>query len=90
MRIKLDHDFVLLLTLSAHALIGSSLLKKLLEAIPEAIAHWHAFCELDKNLQSDRPGEVASWGRMLTEWENDHSKPCSYETEEQCMSLYYM
>ncbi|KII83256.1 hypothetical protein PLICRDRAFT_119572 [Plicaturopsis crispa FD-325 SS-3] len=58
--------------------LGDRLLRRLLEAIPEAISRLEEFEAFDKMLREHRPREVEDWVRMVEEWEEDHDLPCPY------------
>ncbi|KZP18029.1 hypothetical protein FIBSPDRAFT_956594 [Athelia psychrophila] len=58
--------------------IGNLLLKRLIQAIPEAVLHWRAYVDFEEGLRADRPLEIANWETMLKVWEADHKMPCPY------------
>lgn len=59
-------------------IVGNLLLKRLIQAIPEAVLHWRAYVDFEEGLRADRPLEIANWETMLKVWEADHKKPCPY------------
>ncbi|TFY80627.1 hypothetical protein EWM64_g3387 [Hericium alpestre] len=48
--------------------MGSSLLRKVLEAIPNAIYFHHSYKEMDDGLRSKRPEQVEEWDAMFAAW----------------------
>lgn len=64
-------------------LIGNTLLKKLVDALPEAMNHQRAFTEFDKHLRADRAEEVAQWEKEYEEWDKEpKNSPCIFDTTE--------
>ena len=62
---------------------GNSLLKKMLEAIPEAISHRRAFEEFHENLRSDHPEEVRKWEAEYDTWmKQPTGSPCIFDTSD--------
>jgi hypothetical protein len=58
--------------------VGNTLLRRMLECIPEATVHRMTFMEFDDGLRRERPDQLREWEEMLEEWNKDHSKPCPY------------
>ncbi|GBE81977.1 hypothetical protein SCP_0403530 [Sparassis crispa] len=58
--------------------LGNTLLRRLVEAIPQSVAHSGAFEEFQASLHSECSEQVRQWEDMLTAWKLDHSKPCPY------------
>jgi len=64
---------------------GNSLLKKMVEAMPEAISHRRAFDEFDCHLREDRLEEVKQWEIEYKAWvEKPTGSPCIFDTSEPC------
>jgi hypothetical protein len=64
---------------------GNSLLKKMVEAMPEAISHRRAFDEFDRCLREDRLDEVKKWEIEYEAWaEKPTGSPCIFDTKEPC------
>jgi hypothetical protein len=64
---------------------GNSLLKKMVEAMPEAISHRCAFDEFDRHLREDRLEEVKEWEIEYEAWvEKPTGSPCIFDTSEPC------
>ena len=67
------------------SITGNSLLKKMVEAMPEAISHRRAFDEFDHHLREDRPEEVREWEIEYEAWvEKPTGSPCIFDTSEPC------
>ncbi|GBE79491.1 hypothetical protein SCP_0206910 [Sparassis crispa] len=58
--------------------VGNALLRRMLEAIPEAVVHYEDFAKFTSGLRVQRPADVVAWGVMVEEWEADISKPNPY------------
>ncbi|KAG6806094.1 hypothetical protein H0H92_012730 [Tricholoma furcatifolium] len=67
--------------------LGDTLLKRLVEAIPEAIVHRQAFVLFTESLQNEHSGDLHAWEKMLREWEADQSKPDPYLVKEDSVSV---
>ncbi|ESK83397.1 hypothetical protein Moror_15625 [Moniliophthora roreri MCA 2997] len=63
--------------------LASSLLKKLIKAIPEAIINTCAFSILDEGLRARYGSKVDEWEYQVSKWEQDHKKLCPYDRPEQ-------
>lgn len=64
-------------------LLEHSLLKKMLEAIPEAITHHRAFIEFDEHLRSDRLDQVRQWEIEYEAWvQKPTGSPCIFDTSD--------
>lgn len=62
---------------------GNSLLKKMIEAMPEVISHRRAFDEFNHRLREDRPDEVEQWEIQYKAWvEKPTGSPCIFDTSE--------
>jgi hypothetical protein len=73
---------------NTHMVTGNSLLKKMVEAMPEAISHRRAFDEFDCHLREDRLDEVKEWEIQYEAWaEKPTGSPCIFDTSEPCMSF---
>jgi hypothetical protein len=69
----------------AQLITGNSLLKKMVEAMPEAISHRCAFDEFDNHLREDRLEEVKDWEIQYEAWvEKPTGSPCIFDTSEPC------
>jgi hypothetical protein len=67
------------------SITGNSLLKKMVEAMPEAINHRRAFDKFDHHLREDRPEEVREWEIEYEAWvEKLTGSPCIFDTSEPC------
>jgi hypothetical protein len=64
---------------------ASTLLRKLLLAIPEAIIHYRAFTAFTESLQVEHGEQLLNWEAQVQGWEADHSLPCPYEIPEESM-----
>ena len=78
--VKVSKVFYYLLTFGT----GTSLLRRLVLAIPDAITHNDAFITLHESLRQKHGPEVAKWEEMMKDWERDSSKPDPYEIPEEC------
>lgn len=58
--------------------VGDYLLRKMLEAIPQAKCHKEDFELFDGGLREKRDDDVVSWQKMLYEWEKDYNAPNPY------------
>ncbi|KAG6825395.1 hypothetical protein H0H92_003827 [Tricholoma furcatifolium] len=67
--------------------LGDTLLKRLVEAIPEAIVHRQAFTLFTESLQHEHSDDLHAWEKMLREWEADQSKPDPYLVKEDSVSV---
>ncbi|KII90795.1 hypothetical protein PLICRDRAFT_67573, partial [Plicaturopsis crispa FD-325 SS-3] len=56
--------------------LGDRLLRRLLEAIPEAMERRSEYDAFDRMLREHRQEEVEEWEGMLRDWEADHDQPC--------------
>jgi hypothetical protein len=65
---------------------ASTLLRKLLLAIPEAIIHHRAFTAFTESLQAENAKELIKWEEQVRSWEADHTLPCPYEIPEESKS----
>ena len=66
---------------------ATSLLRKLLLAIPEAIVHYRAFTAFTESLQAENAEELVKWDAQVQSWEADRTLPCPYEIPEESKSL---
>ncbi|KAF7980030.1 hypothetical protein HWV62_40156 [Athelia sp. TMB] len=68
--------------------IGSSLLKKMVKAMSEAIAHRRAFEELDACLKEDKADQVAKWEEEYAAWDKmPTGSPCIFDTSDSVNSM---
>jgi hypothetical protein len=68
---------------------GNSLLKKMVEASPEAISHWCAFDECDCHLHEDRLEKVKGWEIEYKTWVKEPTgSPCIFNMTEPCKSSF--
>lgn len=65
---------------------ATSLLRKLLLAIPEAIIHHRAFTAFTESLQAENAEELVKWEAQVKSWEADQTLPCPYEIPEESKS----
>jgi hypothetical protein len=65
---------------------ASTLLRKLLLAIPEAIIHHRAFTAFTESLQIEHGEQLLNWEAQVLNWEADRSLPCPYDIPEESMS----
>ena len=65
---------------------ASTLLRKLLLAIPEAIIHHRAFTAFTESLQAEHGEQLLNWEEQIQGWEADHTLPCPYKIPEESMS----
>ncbi|KAI3613006.1 hypothetical protein WG66_005266 [Moniliophthora roreri] len=65
----------------------SSLLKKLVKAIPDAIIQSRAFSAFDEGLRSRYDTKVDEWERQVSEWELDNKKLCPYDRPERVITI---
>lgn len=64
-------------------LIANSLLKKMVNAIPEAIVHRRAFEEFDTCLRKDKSSQVDEWAKLYAQWDKKPTNsPCIFDTTE--------
>ncbi|KAG6819394.1 hypothetical protein H0H93_012241 [Arthromyces matolae] len=77
--------------------IEASLLRKLIQAIPDAIIHHQAFEAFTEGLQKEHASELLKWKRMVEEWEvekrevkdiRERSKPDPYLVKEDSVSVH--
>ncbi|KAJ7098218.1 hypothetical protein C8R43DRAFT_1092381 [Mycena crocata] len=59
--------------------LGRILLKRLVEAITEAVRHREGFNAFHNGLEAAEPGITAEWVRLESAWQVDRSKTCPYE-----------
>ena len=70
---------------NTHLVTGNSLLKKMVEALPEAIGCWRAFDEFDCHLHEDCLDEVEEWENRYEAWaEKLTGSPCIFNAREPC------
>lgn len=67
--------------------IGPALECQLKAAIPAYVEHQAAFIAFDSALRRFRPDQVDEWQAELSEWENNTSAPCPYESTHSGMYL---
>jgi hypothetical protein len=60
-----------LLTYNISLATGNSLLRKLVEAMAQAVEHGHAFDKFDQNLHAERPQQVEAWEKEYEEWDRE-------------------
>jgi len=77
---RLQVDFVIELV------AASTLLRKLLLAIPEAIIHHRAFTAFTESLQAENAEQLVKWEGQVQSWEADRTLPCPYEMPEESKS----
>lgn len=65
---------------------ASTLLRKLLVAIPEAIIHHRAFTAFTESLQAENAERLVKWEEQVQSWEADRTLPCPYEIPEESKS----
>ena len=65
----------------AYPCIGSSILRKIKEAIPERNEHQGDFEELTQSLEHKFPEQLVKWKRQVEEWEADSTKPNPFEVK---------
>ncbi|KAI5992012.1 hypothetical protein F5J12DRAFT_907442 [Pisolithus orientalis] len=61
--------------------LGTSLLRKVKEAIPEHNDHQHDFEELTQSLKLKFPEQLALWKQQVEDWEADSTKPNPFEVK---------
>ena len=62
---------------------GNTLLRKLVEAMTEAVEHQRAFDEFDQHLCADRLEQVEAWDKEYKEWdEAPTGSPCIFDTKD--------
>lgn len=69
------------------SLLGPLLLRKLKEAIPERDQHIFNLRDFEEAIP---PASLTAWQVMITEWEQDRSKPNPFESEASGMYLKFM
>jgi hypothetical protein len=69
------------------SLLGPLLLQKLKEAIPECDQHIFDLQDFEEAIP---PASLAAWQVMITEWEQDQSKPNPFKSEASGMYLKFM
>lgn len=70
---------------------GTSLLKKILKAIPEAVSHRRAFEELDAHLKEDKPDQVAQWEAEYAAWDKKPTgSPCIFDANDSGATPVYI
>ncbi|KAG6905389.1 hypothetical protein DXG01_003030 [Tephrocybe rancida] len=67
--------------------LGDMLLKKLVEAIPQAIIHCQAFHVFTEGLRKDHLSELQTWEKMVLDWESGMSTVDPYLVEEDSISI---
>ncbi|KAF7797238.1 hypothetical protein EIP86_008430 [Pleurotus ostreatoroseus] len=67
--------------------LGDLLLRRMLEAMKNELVFRAEFDALNAVLSGKMPEQVASWAKMIKDWENNHELPCPYEKEESTLSL---
>jgi hypothetical protein len=65
--------------------LASTLLRKLLLAIPEAIIHHRAFTAFTESLQAEHAEQLVQWEQQVQSWEADRTLPCPYDIPEESM-----
>jgi hypothetical protein len=61
----------------------NTLLKKMVEAIPEAISHHRAFVAFNEHLHADREDQVKQWEVEYDAWvKKPKGSPCIFDTSE--------
>ncbi|KII88031.1 hypothetical protein PLICRDRAFT_112159, partial [Plicaturopsis crispa FD-325 SS-3] len=62
--------------------MGSLFLRRMVEAIPEAVAHRQAFEDFEEGLRAERPGEIEKWEEMVARWDENPEEPNPYMATE--------
>jgi len=70
-----------------HKSSASTLLRKMTDAIPEAIIHHRAFSAFTESLRLEHVAQLDQWEDEVKKWEHDHSEYCPYDLPDQSMSL---
>ncbi|OJA19377.1 hypothetical protein AZE42_13202 [Rhizopogon vesiculosus] len=65
--------------------LGSMMLRKVKEALPECRVHQEDLRELESVIILEEPSSLAEWKIQLEEWEQDRSKPNPYEVKTDTM-----
>lgn len=58
--------------------LGSSLARRMLEAINQAKVHQEEYLAFNAQLRESNPARVAEWETMLDTWTRDPTAPCPY------------
>ena len=72
-----------------HIYTGESLLRKLIEAVPERNEHQDDLREFESSLSARYATQLAQWKKDMEEWENDMTKPNPFEIKSECMFLLF-
>ncbi|KAL0062253.1 hypothetical protein AAF712_010883 [Marasmius tenuissimus] len=67
--------------------IESSLVSRLVKAIPEAIVTARAFSAFTDALKDDHVEDLAAWQKSVEEWEQGQSRFCPYDVSEPTISM---
>ncbi|KAK1216163.1 hypothetical protein PQX77_021216 [Marasmius sp. AFHP31] len=62
--------------------LESTLLKKMVTAIPEAVVNAGAYAAFTDALKADYESEVSKWQEMVVQWEQGISEKCPYDVTE--------
>ena len=67
--------------------IGASILRKIIEAIPERNEHEEDLREFERSLSAHYAKELARWKEDVEAWEQDMSRPNPFEVKSHCACL---
>ncbi|KAG7094297.1 hypothetical protein E1B28_007898 [Marasmius oreades] len=67
--------------------LETSLVKKLVKAIPEAVVNAHAFTAFTDALQDDHTKDLLIWQDQVVQWEQGLSNFCPYDMREETLTL---
>ncbi|KAF8149011.1 hypothetical protein K438DRAFT_1989084 [Mycena galopus ATCC 62051] len=63
-------------------ILGNSLLRKIVLAIPKAMLYSCAFSAFTDVLREGHKEELKRWDAEVQAWEQDHEQPCPYDYSE--------
>ena len=63
------------------SVVGTTILSKIQEAVPERNDHCEDFVKLTESLTSKYPDLISTWEHEVQEWESDPTKPNPFEVK---------
>lgn len=62
--------------------VATTMLRKMVTAIPQAIMHQRALSYFTESLRQEDAQRVDTWEAQVILWENDHQEYCPYDLPE--------
>ncbi|KAL0069538.1 hypothetical protein AAF712_003196 [Marasmius tenuissimus] len=62
--------------------LQTSLIKKMVKAIPEAVVNARAYCAFNEALREDHEKDILEWQKQVEDWETGRAKLCPYDVSE--------